>query len=288
MCVAVGVLCAAGYGGYAQTIRHVWTNSPYPAHPYDSWTNAARSIQEAIDAADAGDLIWVTNGVYDTGGKPVPSLGAVPNRVAIDKPVVVASVNGASCTVIKGRKDPDSTNGPLAVRCVYMTNGSALIGFTLTNGATASDMPYLHGGGVWCESSDCVISNCLITGNTAYHRGGGAYGGTLFYCVMNGNSAYYGGGAHDSDLYYCKVRGNFAKKFGGGARGGSLYDCEIIGNSAERGGGTHGGTMYHCTIKGNVASSQGGGAYLSEMYNCVVIGNVLAWVESGGIPKGIK
>ena len=45
-----------------------------------------------------------------------------------------------------------------------------------------------NGGGVYCESTSAVLSNCVLTGNSA-GDGGGAYGGTLNNCTLTGNSA---------------------------------------------------------------------------------------------------
>src|SRR6185312_10523024 len=104
-----------------------------PAAPYTNWETAATNIQDAIDAASAGEFVLVTNGVYSTGGKVIS--GDLTNRVALDKALTVTSVNGYMGTVIEGQWD-SATNGPGAMRCAWLTNGAALCGFTLRNGAT--------------------------------------------------------------------------------------------------------------------------------------------------------
>jgi hypothetical protein len=151
--------------------RYVWHGSPSPARPFLTWATAATNIQDAVDAAVAGDEIVVTNGSYATGVRVVNSW--MTNRVAVDKPLVLRSVNGPEVTVIDGGS---------AVGCVYLTDGSTLFGFTLTNGSAEG------GGGVYCESVSAVLSNCVVTGNLAWSEGGGAYGGTLNNCTLTGNS----------------------------------------------------------------------------------------------------
>lgn len=250
-----------------------------------SWADATNSIQGAIAASAAADTVWVSNGVYNAGGiTNYPAGTVLTNRVAIWKAITVRSANNdPTNTVIKGAWDP-ATNGPAAVRCVYMTNGSALIGFTLTNGATlatgaANDQ---YGGGIWSQSTNTVISNCVLTGNATFTFGGGAFGGTLFNCTLSKNVGVgglgYGAGAFVATLFNCTLIGNSSVGYGGGAYAGALFNCTLIGNSArDYGGGVYNGTLYNCTVTGN-SSGNGGGIGGAP----VAIINSIVYFNSGG------
>ncbi|HZM11975.1 MAG TPA: hypothetical protein VFC15_17335, partial [Candidatus Limnocylindrales bacterium] len=73
------------------------------------------------------------------------------------------------------------------------------------------------------ESQTAVVSNCVVTGNSA-GLGGGAFGGTLTDCTLVGNSAQDGGGAYEATLNNCTLSGNSATGYshGGGVCGGVL------------------------------------------------------------------
>ena len=51
-----------------------------------NWATAKLTIQAGVDAAGAGDTVWVSNGIYATGGRPANG-GTLTNRVVIDKPL---------------------------------------------------------------------------------------------------------------------------------------------------------------------------------------------------------
>jgi hypothetical protein len=182
-----------------------------PIAPYFSWATAATNIQDAINIASAGDIVLVTNGVYAAGGKVMA--GDLTNRVAVDKAVTVMSVNGYATTVIQGAWDPVSTNGPGAVRCAYLADGAILNGFTLKNGATRSSTGFVgapaeSGGGAWCVSANGIVSDCVLSNNSAIY-GGGISSGTLNNSLVTFNLAVYGGGAYFATLNNCTVVNNY-------------------------------------------------------------------------------
>ncbi len=267
------VLALVSQTAFAATTRYVDLNSPNPTPPYTTWGTASTNIQVAIDAAVSGDVVLVTNGLYRTGGRAV--FGTMTNRVVVDKPVQIQSVNGPQFTFIEGYQVPVTTNGDGAVRCVYVTNGALLDGFTLTNGATRNVGDFYrerNGGGVWCESA-AAVSNCISVHNSASGGGGGVYSGTLNDCVLAYNVAgSYGGGASESTLNNCIVTHNSAGQASGGA-GGVLNNCLVAYNSSGRLAGGGVGTFYNCTIASNTAVYEGGGVYESTLKNCIAYNN---------------
>lgn len=284
---------------------HVWSGSATNG-PGTAWANAFWTIQGAVDAAtNAGDVVLVTNGVYDTGGAVTPGY-ALSNRVCITSTITVQSVNGPGGTLIVGA----GPNGGSAMRCVYMTNGPTLAGFTLTNGHTRTSGDIIcdqSGGGVL--ATDGAVSNCIITASSAYTYGGGSGLGSLNTCLLSGNAARHGGGCYLGTLNNCTLSSNSATTYGGGgfcqnggtlsnctlsgnsagySGGGTYYgtlnNCALSGNSAQYGGGTDSGNLSRCTLSGNSASRLGGGSYYGELNNCAIWGN--SAYQGGGSYNG--
>src|ERR1700690_1302077 len=262
------VACVLLSFNVSATVRYVNVNNFSPASPYTNWTTAATNIQNAVDAANPGDTVLVTNGIYQTGGRIV--YGSLTNRGAVTRGLTVQRINGPLVTTIKGYRVAGTTNGDSAGRCVYLTNGACLSGFTLTNGATRSTGDAnleQSGGGTWCESGSTIITNCTMAGNSAQNDGGGAYSGNFYDSQFTGNSATYGAGAYSSALTNCTLTGNTASQSGGGVGSSwNVHNCTMTGNSASySGGGAWGSTLVNCTLTGNSAPF-GGGAAGAELY----------------------
>ena len=249
-------------------VRYVDGGNASPAAPYTNWAMAATTLQDAIDASSAGDVIWVTNGVYQTGGKAA-SGSTLTNRACVDKAVAVASVNGSGFTVIRG----NPTNGNGAVRGGYLADGASLSGFTVEGGATrtnGNEELERSGGGIWCTTAGATVSNCVVKGNTAAYSAGGAYGGTLFNCEIEDNEAgEEGGGSWDSSAYNCLYRGN-AADYGGGATYGALRNCTLVDNAARlAGGGAVAASGFNSILYFN-AAPEGSNDYVNALDHCCV------------------
>jgi len=259
---------------------YVNASNPSPASPYTNWATAAVNIQDAAALTFAGDTVLVTNGIYQNGGA---TSGGSSNRLISSFGLTIQSVNGPAVTIIKGYQVPGTTNGANAVRCVYLHEGSTLSGFTLTNGATPTSGISgfdLDGGGVIAESQ-CMVSNCVITGNAAAVDGGGTYSGNasmLVNCLITGNVAFSsGGGSYGNVLNNCVVTNNYAPH-GAGLNSGTANNCLFVGNGSTNSvGGTDGGaaensTLSSCTLVRNFSRTLGA-AETCMLTNSIVYDN---------------
>ena len=249
-----------GYGGDI----YVWSGSPSPGAG-GTWDTAYHTIQEAVDAASAGDTVWVTNGTYRQGAE-----------ITVTAAITVRSVNGASATTVDGEE---------TYRCFKLGGDAVIDGFTIRNGRSTGTAG-TQGAGPG------------VTGGNGWHGiGGGVWcdgGGTVQYCVITGNEAHGGlGGPGGIQPVYGQPGGNGGN--GGSGLGGGVYcsgdgtvrGCLVTGNEAHggRGGqGSPGGNWLPPTFPqpgrggdgGDGGEGWGGGVYCysgGTVQNCTVVSN---------------
>ncbi len=248
------------------------TTNPVP--PYTSWATAAPEIQSAVDAAvTTRTLVLVNDGVYGSGGR---TYGAITNRLLVEKPIEIRSLNGPrNCTIV-GDAIPSTPAGYATgtMRCVYLADRAVLSGFTLTNGVASpsGQVPAADrsGGGVFCASVRSMVTNCLLTGNFARGSGGGVCLGTLLNCEVSRNYASSGGGATLAFLIGCRIATNTAAyEMGGGADASFLTNCTLALNKASlTGAGVSRCTVYNSIVYGNGWPPGSTNYYNSSLYYC--------------------
>ncbi len=182
------------------------------------------TIQAAIDAANDGDEIVVSQGTY------VEIINLRKRNIILrstdpTQPSIVAS------TIIDGNRAGNVVEfwGTESKSCV-------LSGFTITNGYDTK------GGGIYGNGTMATIQNNIISGNSGTN-GGGLYwcNGTIENNVILGNNASNGGG-----LVYCNC---------------TIRNNNISDNDTYYGGGLAwcDGTIQNNTIYGNSSYNSGGG-----------------------------
>ncbi|MGA0846951.1 MAG: choice-of-anchor Q domain-containing protein, partial [Luteolibacter sp.] len=209
-------------------------------------------------------------------------------------------MNGSGVTIIQGASDPDAPDGfgDAAIRCVWMTNDAALVGFTLQGGFTRAylagsnyDDPDFSGGGLYAVSDLAVVSNCVLSANSAFYSAGGAFRGTLLGCTLVSNitSQGSGGAAHESTLHDCEILDNEAA-IGGGVSSCTVSGSVLAGNfaSGQHGGGALSSHLVGCLMIGNrTRGGIGGGAYGGSLKNCTVVGNRIVGVANASVTNCI-
>lgn len=240
------------------------------------------TIQDAINAASAGDTVLVDPGTY------------TENVDFVGKAITVKSSGGASVTTI------DAGGSGIVV---YFGNGegndSVLDGFTVKGGVSG------NGSGIQCNGTSPTIKNNTITGNT------GAAG--LGISCLNGGPIITGNTIHGQDAMvlgggiYCNnatavIDNNTLYNNTAGGAGGAIYvtggSVTIKNNlihdnySAIHGGGVQfascAGLLVNNMIYDNEADANGGGLFCDGATTTVMcntfFGNLAT--NGGGIGVG--
>ena len=238
----LGGVPAPDMGAYEYTAAHYVAPGGAHVWPFLTWAEAAHDLQSAIDAADPQDVVFTSNGVFNTGGRAYR--GALTNRVVVDKAIRLEAVNGHSVTVIEG----SGPGGDAAIRGIFLETNALLSGFTVRNGATRMTGDTIleqSGGGIWAEPS-ARLSNCVVESCTANAFGGGVYGGHLANSFLSANTAAQGGGFARGEIEFCTVAGNTAVDGGGGYEGTGQFSIVYSNLASGSGLNIWGGTWASC------------------------------------------
>ncbi|UCD85474.1 MAG: right-handed parallel beta-helix repeat-containing protein, partial [Deltaproteobacteria bacterium] len=184
-----------------------------------SWADAFNIIQDALDAASWGEMVWIAEGTYISDSmSPVLTMKAgVEIYGGFTGTETELSERGNPTdqpTILDGE---DNTNYPVVLGSSY----ARVDGFNITDGNINV------GSGMYNENvTSLVVANCTFSDNQASIFGGGMYNWNsspeITNCIFIGNSASDGGGIYNNNysspiITNCTFAGNSAVfGFGGG------------------------------------------------------------------------
>jgi hypothetical protein len=253
-----------------------------------SWATAKLTIASALTASASGDVIYVAKGTYQTSSNPNMVSGVNVYGGYDDATGLRDIVNNKTILKNTGSDARVLNGGNLAVETIWD-------GFTLTGGTRSST-----GAGAQI-GTNCVLSNCIISGNdnpgaNQYASGGGVYmsGGKLLNCIVENNTCASSGGAGISNpgagdviIENCIIRNNKATGANGGGgvilRNNSVIKNCIIANNEATVGNVGGINAYgnskviNCTVVNNKAFGSSGATYLGGTASII---NTILWNNS--------
>ena len=174
---------------------HVAPNAPSPAFPYDSWANAASTVNAAADAAIDGCEVLVSNGTY-----------GITSTISIElKSLRVTGLTGNPEDVVLH----SPSNGK---RIFYLNDAHLLIdGLTLDGGG---------GKGVEGSALDSADTGSLGIGRSLFmeHLGGTVSNCVIRGCALDGSIGQYGAASTvhvrgpDALVTHCAITNNTCTK----------------------------------------------------------------------------
>jgi parallel beta-helix repeat protein len=244
------------------------------------------TIQEGVDAAQAGDTVFVGVGTFDDLHYPPAD---TTQCVVYMKSGITLRGSGQGQTVI------DALHGGRGIHCFGVSN-ARIEDMTITNAFADT-----YGAGIYCEqSSSPTITSCEVT--ECYDGGiitNFNSSPDISYCEMTDNVGKLGAGIAMEDfssptVTHCTISGNSAPVAGG------VYvktgcapvfeHCVIDTNSLNTVNGKGGAivvdaaqiTLRNCTVNQNVSTGAGGGIYVENESFAVIESTTVQNNTSGG------
>lgn len=221
-----------------------------------------KTIEEAVNAANAGDAVLVLPGTY---------ILALDSSIVLEKNIILRSKNGPEQTTIKGR-------GENPVITVSRGSTATVDGFTITR--SGEDYP-LKGGGVLClqDSSPSIVNNIIIANKASF--GGGVYcdrdsSPLIKENIISYNNAVASGGGIMVHQASPAISGNRFEKNKTGAAGGAIISYKsspkMSNNVFFQNNASNGGAVFckksECMIENNTivknTAFQGGGIFVDQ------------------------
>ncbi|MDF1839698.1 MAG: right-handed parallel beta-helix repeat-containing protein, partial [Planctomycetota bacterium] len=240
----------------------------------DSWANAyqgSQGLQSALAVAQAGDQIYVAQGVYkptETSSRSVyfewrAGIKIYGGFMGTESSPDERPRKGTAPTILSGDLDDNDTLWPTGVNSLHVvvavdTDADSLLDRLVIKGGNSNEFSITptRGGGLYSEQVEAIrIRDCEFIQN--YAAGFGA-----------GIAANRGGGAYLSALSV------------------EVLDCEFRGNSADKGGGVYVDAPANARLARNrfyfnfAASEGGAGLYVALGGFVEISHSVIAWNQS--------
>ena len=282
---------------HAQTILFV-DGGNTPGGNGSTWATAFTTLQQALDAATAGEQVWVKKGTYyptvswNTGNIRDKSFllksgvglygGFAGTETSLSQRNFINNATILSGDI--GTPGDNSDNCTHVLLSMSTSNATILDGFTISDGnANLSTIYCLNGpcvndnlgGGIYIIGSFLTINNCIFTANNSISTGGaiGTIGGTptVNNSIFTSNSAAFGGAVH-VDIQFI------------------ITNCIFYRNRASYGASLfcYGSTnLLNCNFLNSSVSSGGANAEISN-YGTLNITNSIAWGYDASLPVLIQ
>ena len=271
-----------------------------------TWGTARLTVQVGLNAAIAGDQVWVAAGAYV---QRITLKGGVAlyGGFAGTETDLTQRNWAANVTILDGNQA-----GSVVTASPGTTASTRVDGFTIRNGnGTRVDATFSnYGGGIYCNSASPTIANNTITGNVmtnwkSYGAGICCYSSSSPQIINNtiiGNSATpgdmsYGGAIHADSAASPTIANNVIA--GNIATWGGAISCgassKVTNNTIVRNTATFAGGGIYCssgspsiinnTITSNEAS-RGGGVQCDIGSNPTIRNTIIAFNASGVYTEG--